>query len=1176
MPSHLQNMGQAIPDEVVKYFSENQHETLQNIYKIPRSASLYINKGTLLRVHLENFLTHRDRIVDFQRPITLIHGQNGSGKSSILQAVHYLINGKPSKVRDGAITATDLKTQVLIKNTTDIGHSNSCKVTGWFWTGQQVIGVQRSHVSANQFKVNYYNNNDRFINITVYDAVSIFQNMNHFPDNTSTMISQSLMKKLAQLDSSQRYQTFQEATNLDIIETSVNQTCQNIKEMENQIIELEDSVTSIQEEAQKIQKIIQENEKFSKIVIEGAGLQLEILSGECEELNLKCVEKQINLTEYQKNNIIPAQIQIYEYEKQLTRCGLETEQIEKQIIQQKEQVDQEQNILDNIQQDLSAEKLKFSREQIEQVRLENDKKQQVQNLDSTIKNIEKVKQRLKIFVLAPFLHREPEIPEKLGIFNQESAKLKEEENDIKTQIHEQKVEHLKIKQQIQNLNNKFNEFNQQLEQKQQVLRSLQFQLENMKSNQNIQNQIVKTLSSLDQDVYNKTKDMDGVYGPISAYMYVNEKFNKIQKQIQNYLTKRDIGQIVISNPDQESQVHNMVKGLYSTVTVKKAYTGVQLPSEINGIKIIPLLSTLVFSNDYVKTALLMTKNIENVIIIQNMKDAIKVFEFNPRLSILPIDAQAILTFTHNSVNSRPLSTQLYFNSSAESTIFIQENRSEKQILQGIVAAQNDITEFQQQETKFNQLDMEIIQKTSSLNKVSDQISNLDRKLAAINEQLNQAEKHRLKYLTHYNDQLQNFNRLKRENDDRIIEKQQLEDQVINSNVKIENYRTLIPELDKNINSQLQLTSKASLNFQAMKKIFDQQNEKLKLEQTELTSLQNSLEAFDKVQLLLNLSNLQQKLSHATDVYNEFQKDIILDQQQYQKFSEEIEVKSLNLLNSSRVIKAKNTKITPLSAAFFSISNPQDQVEIDSFRNKIRVQSKVALEALHLLQSQMEQFDVNKADISKEVEKLNQLVFNYQLLNDELTLIQQQKGFLNNSVCFGQLRLFSLRSRIEREIVAIFSKQSRELGISLVLNFQFGKLMHLDTVSDGWRRDVEPEMCQQYDEFYVENELLDGRLEIKSDKRDVKTLSGGEQTFAALCFITSLCKIVQSSYLQIDEWDVFMDAGRREKSFKMLSSVLLGSSIQSVLVTPNDVELGNVDGEIREIIGVVRLDSVVRM
>lgn len=48
--------------------------------------------------------------------------------------------------------------------------------------------------------------------------------------------------------------------------------------------------------------------------------------------------------------------------------------------------------------------------------------------------------------------------------------------------------------------------------------------------------------------------------------------------------------------------------------------------------------------------------------------------------------------------------------------------------------------------------------------------------------------------------------------------------------------------------------------------------------------------------------------------------------------------------------------------------------------------------------------------------------------------------------------------------------------------------------------------------------------------DLKGLSGGERSFATVCFILSLWKIMDAPFRCLDEFDVFMDMVNRKVSF----------------------------------------------
>ena len=52
---------------------------------------------SIKRIEMINFRNHEDIVFDFSPGINIIWGENGSGKTSIIEAVHILSNGKALK-----------------------------------------------------------------------------------------------------------------------------------------------------------------------------------------------------------------------------------------------------------------------------------------------------------------------------------------------------------------------------------------------------------------------------------------------------------------------------------------------------------------------------------------------------------------------------------------------------------------------------------------------------------------------------------------------------------------------------------------------------------------------------------------------------------------------------------------------------------------------------------------------------------------------------------------------------------------------------------------------------------------------------------------------------------------------------------------------------------------------
>ncbi len=105
------------------------------------------------------------------------------------------------------------------------------------------------------------------------------------------------------------------------------------------------------------------------------------------------------------------------------------------------------------------------------------------------------------------------------------------------------------------------------------------------------------------------------------------------------------------------------------------------------------------------------------------------------------------------------------------------------------------------------------------------------------------------------------------------------------------------------------------------------------------------------------------------------------------------------------------------------------------------------------------------------------------------------------------------------------------------------------------------------QFYHGNDNeRDGRLVIKvqtdaahADEgtksrrdKDPKSLSGGEKSFSTICLLLSLWDAMSCPIRCLDEFDVFMDAGNRSISTKMIMDVGQASKTQYILISPQSL------------------------
>ncbi|KCZ74295.1 hypothetical protein H311_04741, partial [Anncaliia algerae PRA109] len=80
--------------------------------------------------------------------------------------------------------------------------------------------------------------------------------------------------------------------------------------------------------------------------------------------------------------------------------------------------------------------------------------------------------------------------------------------------------------------------------------------------------------------------------------------------------------------------------------------------------------------------------------------------------------------------------------------------------------------------------------------------------------------------------------------------------------------------------------------------------------------------------------------------------------------------------------------------------------------------------------------------------------------------------------------------------------------------------------------------------------LDLKMTVDASKKGSRgTLSGGERSFAGICFILAMYKSSSCLLKCLDEFDVFMDNINRKMAIKLLQEYTLKNPVQVIVVTP---------------------------
>ena len=102
-------------------------------------------------------------------------------------------------------------------------------------------------------------------------------------------------------------------------------------------------------------------------------------------------------------------------------------------------------------------------------------------------------------------------------------------------------------------------------------------------------------------------------------------------------------------------------------------------------------------------------------------------------------------------------------------------------------------------------------------------------------------------------------------------------------------------------------------------------------------------------------------------------------------------------------------------------------------------------------------------------------------------------------------------------------------------------------------------------FDHDNQTLDLRMRVHGSEisGSKSTLSGGERSFANVCFLLSLWKSFMCPVKILDEFDVFMDSINRKTAIKSLFEFFKEHSMQVILITPlNTADLINENCDIK--------------
>ncbi|EFO65589.1 SMC6 protein [Giardia lamblia P15] len=1300
--NHQDNLNATLPDDIAA-LARHPNKTVADIFSVSRHPVMYTRTGYILRLHITNFLTHRDKIVDFTCPVSLIHGPNGAGKSSILQAIHFVLGGKAKNIRDNCERFSNLKTVVCLKDTSANVQTTQCSVIAYFYYegGSEfsgpIIGLKRTVTNevTNFFLCTSFppstKSSPQFERISFERAHSILVNMGHFPDNEITMVSQSRMKVLVRMKPVDRYKIFSTAMSFDEIET-------NLTESQ---LSLEASIAGGKRIAGGLKRLMQDRKRVGKRIkamkeyyeadvnLNKAGLKKVALSIQKHRVHVQ--NHRLDVEQAEKKELVQL---LAEHERQqdakanlepyLKRCNIEIDELTTRLDEGKK------HLMDLIDK-LTAQK---------------------SELEATARHINTLEGMIKtghedVTLLKKEIAQHTEFLSKVGNAqecpappqkSEEHKRLEAEEHSLQLKLLQLQAQKSTLESTLLNIfkqkewrQDREAEARQKCENAKNQLSYLQRQLELEASGTTAPEKCINSLYPANYQIYVKVKAESfsgGVVAPLAAYVWVKESSSDLAPIIRRVIGPSLLNTIAYRDKSDEYRLRNilgrsmqLVNLLRSTIPTMDEYN--MLVRELDPVykdKVMSVMQCLGNSSPFALEVLQLKVQLSRLVICETLEVARIVLEIGRRLRVsfqcLPKDRECIMfTGTKNSVIMKPA----YSNRGsikAQSLYSATTNRSN---LQSEIQHQQRAYETAKVELESNYSAAKVsvieAQETLKKNEVQGELESIAAEMARILQTI-EANNSRLVHLKQqYAQSVECYSTQQREvqNTRRQLERSRaivessgsklvtLESKLAEMTSDLERSNSSLKDKQDIIEQQKRTYDKceadvAALEDRLTEKVAHRESIQAEDLDKQISQTENAIATCqEKVKTLkeflasaqsVALSDLRtflevfENLSNLVPEYKERQNTV---------FSESLRgVQPCNLpvdnslRSAEQTVDQNNSPFKDLYATLDASENidvfyynsmtrlafllvdfladysvfaeGQDAKDVKSIPdssyedneqlliNINNLLSTVSEEIQRIEEKKNELAQEFNGDIEAEKRHLLRMEDEIRTQTKEYTAILEEISSLGEIAVRQLIKLTSIRSHAEHDISFHFRQTSEITGINQRLYFQFPAL---PTVSPKLLELIDKQITDRYydicgaqlhaswgvDPLSRSRTNVDetsddanqqpittiapskGSIDIRSITRGVTSLSGGESTFISLCFMVSCWLVIKTRYAQIDEWDVFMDATRRKRAFKLMLDAILQTSVQVVLVTPSDVDISDLDEATKKVIGIIKLLSI---
>jgi chromosome segregation ATPase len=196
-------------DEV---FDEDDSDDDMSVDKGPKGEA-----GIIHKIHVWNFMNHRELELEFNKSITFIHGPNGSGKSAVLAALQICLGARANVTHRGTLAG-------LVRRNADGGHTGTAKVQVTLLNGGsdayspelygRRITIERSFNATGKSDFKLMNEKGQTVAKKREDLVSMLDRLNIQVENPVCILDQENSKEFIKGNEKDKYKFFAKATDL--------------------------------------------------------------------------------------------------------------------------------------------------------------------------------------------------------------------------------------------------------------------------------------------------------------------------------------------------------------------------------------------------------------------------------------------------------------------------------------------------------------------------------------------------------------------------------------------------------------------------------------------------------------------------------------------------------------------------------------------------------------------------------------------------------------------------------------------------------------------------------------------------------------------------------------------------------------------------------------------------